>query len=82
MGTFGTDEDALKGLGNCYRMVIRDTNCENIDGGELLERNVLAQAINTGSDVANIQFDLQIGNGGTGAFNNCKYCRLTDGLAM
>ena len=53
------------------RMVIRDTNCGNIDGGALLERNVIAQSINTGHDVANIQFDLQMGNGGTGAFNNC-----------
>ena len=42
-------------------MVIRDTNCGNIDGGELLERNVIAQSINTGHDVANIQFDLQGG---------------------
>ena len=40
-------------------MVIRDTNCGNINGGELLERNVIAQSINTGHDVANIQFDLQ-----------------------
>ena len=40
-------------------MVIRDTNCGNIDGGQLLERNVIAQSINTGHDVANIQFDLQ-----------------------
>ena len=43
------------------RMVIRDTNCGNIDGGALLERNVIAQSINTGHDVANIQFDLQGG---------------------
>ena len=42
-------------------MVIRDTNCGNIDGGALLERNVIAQSINTGHDVANIQFDLQGG---------------------
>ena len=40
-------------------MVIRDTNCGNVDGGELLERNIIAQSINTGHDVANIQFDLQ-----------------------
>jgi len=71
VGTFGTGDDPMQGLGNCYRMVIRDTNCGNIDGGELLERNVIAQSINTGHDVANIQFDLQMGNGGTGAFNNC-----------
>ena len=53
------DEDPIQGLGNCYRMVIRDTNCGDLEGGALLERNVLAQAINTGFDVVNIQFDLQ-----------------------
>lgn len=52
-------------------MVIRDTNCGDLNGGQPLERNVVAQAINTGSDVVNIQFDLQMGNGGTGLFNNC-----------
>ena len=36
-----------------------------------LEKQVIAQSINTGHDVSNIQFDLQMGNGGTGAFNNC-----------
>eukprot|EP00095_Tigriopus_kingsejongensis_P008632 maker-scaffold426_size175065-snap-gene-0.36 protein:Tk08632 transcript:maker-scaffold426_size175065-snap-gene-0.36-mRNA-1 annotation:"endoglucanase" len=71
VGTFGTTEDAMQGLGNCYRMKVRDTNCGDLNGGALLDREIIAQAINTGSDVANIQFDLQIGNGGTGAFNNC-----------
>ena len=46
-------------LSHILRMVIRDTNCGDIDGGQLLERNVIAQSINTGHDVANIQFDLQ-----------------------
>ena len=71
VGTFGTQDDPMQGLGNCYRMVIRDTNCGDINGGPLLDREILAQSINTGHDVANIQFDLQMGNGGTGAFNNC-----------
>ena len=90
VGTFGTNEDAMMGLGNCYRLKVRDTNCGDINGGELLEREIIAQAINTGKnilesfwacytflnlflghDVSNIQFDLQVGNGGTGAFNNC-----------
>merc|ERR1711936_575634 len=70
-GTFGTDEDIMQGLGNCYRMKVQDTNCEDPLGGMPLERDIIAQAINTGSDVANIQFDLQIGNGGTGAYNSC-----------
>ena len=46
VGTFGVppDEDPIQGLGNCYRMVIRDTNCEGgLEGGAPLERNVLAQ---------------------------------------
>ncbi|XP_059084701.1 uncharacterized protein LOC131881768 [Tigriopus californicus] len=71
VGTFGTTEDAMQGLGNCYRLKVRDTNCGNLEGGALLEREIIAQSINTGHDVANIQFDLQMGNGGTGAFNNC-----------
>ena len=61
VGTFGTTEDAMQGLGNCYRMKVRDTECGNIEAGEFLDREIIAQAINTGSDVANIQFDLQIG---------------------
>ena len=60
VGTFGTSEDAMQGLGNCYRLSIVDTDCGNINGGNYLERNIIAQAINTGSDVANIQFDLQV----------------------
>ena len=51
----------MQGLGNCYRMKVRDTECGNIEAGEFLDREIIAQAINTGSDVANIQFDLQIG---------------------
>jgi len=71
VGTFGTEDDEMRGLGNCYRMKIRETTCADINSGEFLEREIIAQSINTGSDVSNIQFDLQIGNGGTGAFNNC-----------
>lgn len=71
VGTFGTQDDEMQGLGNCYRMRIRDTTCGDLNAGPLLEREIIAQSINTGFDVANIQFDLQIGNGGTGAFNNC-----------
>ena len=59
----------MQGLGNCYRMRVQDTNCEDPLGGLPLDREIIT--INTGSDVANIQFDLQIGNGGTGAFNDC-----------
>jgi len=72
VGTFGTSDDPMQGLGNCYRMKVVDTVCGGAaDAGTPLEREIIAQSVNTGSDVANIQFDLQIGNGGTGIFNNC-----------
>jgi len=70
VGTFGTGDDAQMGLGNCYRLV-KETVCGNRMAGRDLEKNIIAQSVNTGHDVANIQFDLQMGNGGTGAFNNC-----------
>lgn len=71
VGTFGTEDDVMMGLGACYRLHVQDTNCDDAYGGEPLEREIIAQAINTGHDVSNIQFDLQVGNGGTGAFNSC-----------
>ena len=71
VGTFGTSADAMQGLGACYRLVVRETACYDRMEGRELDRNVIAQSVNTGHDVSNIQFDLQIGNGGTGAFNNC-----------
>jgi len=72
VGTFGTSEDPIQGLGNCYRLSVVDTICGgDPNAGTPLERNIIAQAVNTGSDVANIQFDLQVGNGGTGAYNSC-----------
>ena len=71
MGTFGTSVDPMQGLGACYRLVVRATDCTDRLGGTKLERDIIAQSVNTGFDVSNIQFDLQMGNGGTGAFNNC-----------
>jgi len=71
VGTFGTSVDPMQGLGACYRMVVRSTDCSDRLGGTKLERDIIAQSVNTGFDVSNIQFDLQMGNGGTGAFNNC-----------
>jgi len=59
-GTFGTSSDLMRGLGICYRMSV-----------EGVDKDLIVQSINTGSDVAGNQFDLQVGNGGTGAFNNC-----------
>lgn len=38
---------------------------------EGMDKDIIAQSINTGWDVHGNQFDLQIGAGGTGAFNNC-----------
>ena len=60
VGTFGTSDDPQRGLGACYRL--------RVDG---VDKDILAQSVNTGSDVAGNQFDLQIGAGGAGAFNTC-----------
>ncbi len=61
VGTFGTSDDPMQGLGNCYRLSVVDTVCGGDAGaGDPLERNIIAQSVNTGSDVANIQFDLQV----------------------
>ena len=38
VGTFGTNDDVMKGLGNCYRMRVRDTVCGDIAAGKDLER--------------------------------------------
>ena len=60
VGTFGTGDDPQSGLGACYRMKV-----------EGVAKDILAQSINTGHDVAGNQFDLMIGAGGAGAFNTC-----------
>jgi len=60
VGTYGTSEDPQNGLGACYRLRV-----------EGVEKDIIAQSINTGHDVAGNQFDLQIGAGGAGAFNTC-----------
>jgi len=59
VGSFGSD-DAQKGLGSCVRM--------KVDG---VSKEIIAQSINTGSDVSGNQFDLQVGDGGAGLFNAC-----------
>jgi hypothetical protein len=60
VGTYGTADDAQRGLGACYRL--------KVDG---MKQDLLLQSINTGSDVAGNQFDMQIGDGGAGLFNTC-----------
>jgi len=62
VGTYGVAyrEDRMGGLGMCLRMRIKGVG-----------RDVIAQSINTGHDVAGSQFDLQIGAGGVGLFNTC-----------
>lgn len=60
VGTFGTADDVQQGLGSCFRV--------QVDG---VAKDLLLQSINTGSDVSGNQFDLQIGDGGAGAFNTC-----------
>mmetsp|Transcript_1124 Transcript_1124/g.2146 ORF Transcript_1124/g.2146 Transcript_1124/m.2146 type:complete len:353 (-) Transcript_1124:410-1468(-) len=60
VGTYGTTADKQRGLGACYRL--------KVDG---VDKDIIAQSINTGWDVDGRQFDLQIAAGGAGAFNNC-----------
>jgi hypothetical protein len=60
VGTYGTSADPQRGLGACYRMQVKG-----------VDKDIIVQSINTGSDVAGNQFDLQIGDGGAGAFNTC-----------
>lgn len=60
VGTFGTGDDAQQGLGSCFRL--------QVDG---VAKDLLLQSINTGGDVSGNQFDLQMGDGGAGAFNAC-----------
>lgn len=64
VGTFGTSDDVIRGIGACYRMQIGS------EGGGVA-KDLLVQSINTGSDVSGFQFDLQTGDGGAGAFNTC-----------
>lgn len=59
VGSFGAD-DAQKGLGSCVRLKV-----------EGVSKDIIAQSINTGSDVSGNQFDLQVGDGGAGLFNAC-----------
>ncbi|CAE8586800.1 unnamed protein product [Polarella glacialis] len=60
VGTYGTSADKQQGLGACYRLKV-----------EGVAKDIIAQSLNTGHDVAGNQFDLQIGAGGAGAFNTC-----------
>lgn len=64
VGTFGTSNDIMRGIGACYRLQIGS------EGGGV-GKDLLLQSINTGSDVSGFQFDLQVGDGGAGLFNTC-----------
>jgi len=59
VGSFGS-KDQMAGLGACYRLKV-----------EGVDRDLILQSINTGSDVQGNQFDLQVGDGGFGANNKC-----------
>ena len=48
VGSFGSD-DQMGGLGACYRLTV-----------EGVSRDLILQAVNTGSDVQGNQFDLQV----------------------
>jgi len=67
VGTYGIATDPQQGLGACYRLKV-----------EGVSKDIIAQSINTGFDVAGNQFDLQMGAGGTGAYNTCS----GDGTSM
>ena len=45
MGTFGTSVDPMQGLGACYRMVVRATDCSDRLGGTALQRDIIAQYV-------------------------------------
>lgn len=59
IGTYGTN-DGQRGLGACFRLTT-----------DTMDKDLIVQSVNTGSDVSGNQFDLQVGAGGAGAFNNC-----------
>lgn len=60
VGTYGSTDDPNRGLGACFRVKV-----------EGMTKELILQSINTGSDVAGTQFDMQVGDGGAGAFNTC-----------
>eukprot|EP00913_Durusdinium_trenchii_P016900 g15888.t1 len=60
VGTYGIAGDRQRGQGACYRLKV-----------EGVDKDIIAQSINTGWDVDGNQFDLQIAAGGAGAFNVC-----------
>jgi len=60
VGTYGISADEQRGLGACYRLKV-----------EGVDRDIIAQSVNTGHDVAGNQFDIQMGAGGAGAYNTC-----------
>jgi len=59
VGTYGTS-DGMRGIGACFRLTV-----------DTMDKNLIVQSVNTGSDVSGNQFDLQVGAGGAGAYNNC-----------
>lgn len=64
----GTDGCSQTGnMGGCYRISYAEAGT----GTATLSKDLIVQAVNSGGDVHCPQFDLQVGVGGTGAFNNC-----------
>ena len=59
VGTYGTS-DQMRGIGACFRLTV-----------DTMDKQLIVQSVNTGSDVSGNQFDLQVGAGGAGAYNNC-----------
>jgi len=60
VGTAGSDNSGEDNLGKCFKLTL--------DG---IAQPMIVQAINTGSDVKDGSFDLQMAAGGEGAFTGC-----------
>lgn len=64
----GTDGCTQTGnMGGCYRITYGASGAKSA----AQPKDLIVQAVNSGSDVACPQFDLQVGVGGQGANNNC-----------
>jgi hypothetical protein len=64
----GTDGCSQTGnMGGCYRITYAEAGTDTPNQ----PKDIIVQAVNSGADVHCPQFDLQVGVGGTGAFNNC-----------
>lgn len=71
VGTFGNIRDQKKNNGACFRIT-----ATNVD------KDIIAQSIDAGTDVDDTQFDLVMGAGGFGLFNACASNNKNDKFTM